>query len=418
MSLQLNSIPRIWKLSEIIPVPKKPSFQTMNDLRPVALTSITMKCFERLVLSVLKMNVQNSLDPFQFAYREKRNVEDAIIIFVNNVLKHLETSHTYARCLFIDFSSAFNTIQPHLMAQKLLSFKCLNNNLIGWLLDFLTQRKQYVRINNTISNIITINTGAPQGCVLSPTLYTMYTNDFRVTKSDTKMLKFADDTAIQGLLSTNDVSYFEEINRFIQWCKTNFLILNVSKTKEIIIDFRLNKNILSPVLMNEQVVEIVNKYKYLGLIIDDKLNWRENCKVLLSRLNQRLYFLRRLRTFNFSSYSLKMFYLSIIESIICFGISCWGSAICNEDKNKINKIIKKASKIIQCELEYFDSLYEKAVHRKCLHILKDQDHPICDNFSLSSRSGRVLQPAARTERYKNSFVPSSVRVHRRVTERR
>ena len=419
MSLKLHTIPRIWKLSEIIPVPKKPSFKIMNDLRPVALTSITMKCFERLVLSVLKSNVQHSLDPFQFAYREKRNVEDAIIIFVNNVLKHIESSQTYARCLFIDFSSAFNTIQPHLLCQKLLSFKSINKTLIGWLLDFLTQRKQYVKINNTISNMITVNTGAPQGCVLSPTLYTMYTNDFRVINSDTKMLKFADDTAIQGLMSTkSDVSYFDEINRFIQWCKTNFLILNVSKTKEIIIDFRLKKNILPPVLMNDQAVEIVDKYKYLGLIIDDKLNWRDNCKILLGRLNQRLYFLRRLRTFNFSPYSLKMFYSSIIESIICFGISCWGCAICIEDRNKINKIIKKASKITKCELDYFDSLYEKAVHRKFMYILKDKTHPICDSFSVSGRSGHVLQPAARTERYKNSFIPSSVRVHRRVTERR
>ena len=84
----------------------------------MALTSITMKCFERLVLSILKMNVQNSLDPFQFAYREKRNVEDAIIIFVNNVLEHLETSLTYARCLFIDFSSAFYSIQPHILIKS------------------------------------------------------------------------------------------------------------------------------------------------------------------------------------------------------------------------------------------------------------------------------------------------------------
>ena len=77
------------------------------------------------------------------------------------------------------------------------------------------------------------------------------------------MLKFADDTAIQGLMSTKtDVSYFDETNRFIQWCKTKILILNVSKKK---------KN-LPPNLMNYQAVEIVNKYKYLWLTIDGMLN--------------------------------------------------------------------------------------------------------------------------------------------------
>ena len=129
MSFRLHTIPRIWKLSEIVHVPKKPRFQIMNDLRPVALTSIIMKCFERLVLSNLKNSIRDSLDPFQFAYREKRNVEDAIIIFVSNVLKHLEGQRKYARCLFIDFSSAFNTIQPHMLTQKLLTYPKINKNM-------------------------------------------------------------------------------------------------------------------------------------------------------------------------------------------------------------------------------------------------------------------------------------------------
>ena len=96
----------------------------------------------------------------------------------------------------------------------------------------------------------------------------MYTNDFRITNADTKILKFADDTSIQGLMSMSDNSYFLEIQRFVDWCQANFLTLNVSKTKEIIIDFRLLKEIHPPVVINEQTVEIVDKYKYLGLVID------------------------------------------------------------------------------------------------------------------------------------------------------
>ena len=178
------------------------------------------------------------------------------------------------------------------------------------------------------------------------------------------------------------------------------------------------KDILPPVLINDQIVEIVNKYKYLGLTIDDKLNWRENSKTLISRLNQRLYFLRRLRSFNFSPNSLKMFYNAIIESIICFGISSWGSSICFEDKRNINRIIKKASKLTKTKHDDLDCLYKKACHKKLITIIVDESHPLCGSFTRSSRSGHLLQPAARTERYKNSFVPSSVRVHRDVTDRR
>ena len=329
--------------------------------------------------------------------------------------QHLEGSRKYARCLFIDFSSAFNTIQPHVLIQKLLKYENINKNLIGWILNFLTKRSQYVKLNKTFSNLIFLSTGAPQGCVLSPTLYTMYTNDFRITNADTKILKFADDTSIQGLMSLSDNSYFLNIQRFVEWCHANFLTLNVSKTKKIIIDFRLLKEIPPPVIINEQSVEIVDKYKYLGLVIDFKLNWNEHVNILIKRLNQRLYFLRRLRSFNFSSNSLKMFYLSIIESIICFGISCWGNSITSNDKNRINKIIKKAAKITNNELCCFQELYQKCCYKKFKIICEDPTHPIYPSFIRSSRSGRFLQPAARTERYGNSFVCSSVRISRELT---
>ena len=253
---------------------------------------------------------------------------------------------------------------------------------------------------------------------MSPTLYTMYTNDFKTIHTDTKLLKFADDTVIQGLMSLSDSSYFLEISRFVDWCKENFLILNVSKTKEIIIDFRIFREPLPPVVINNQNVENVNKYKYLGLMIDDHLNWHEHINILIKRLNQRLYFLRRLRSFNFSTESLKMFYNSTLESIICFGISIWGCSISNKDKSRIEKIIRKSSKIINCNLNTLDFLYKKYCFNKFSMITKDESHPLFNTFSKSSRSGHFIQPSARTERYRNSFVPSSVRVCRELTERR
>ena len=82
----------------------------MNDFRPVALTSIAMKCFERIILNNLLYNVNHLLDPYQFAYRARRGVEDAKLCILNSVYKHLELPKSYVRILFVDFSSAFNTI--------------------------------------------------------------------------------------------------------------------------------------------------------------------------------------------------------------------------------------------------------------------------------------------------------------------
>ena len=168
--------PATWKCSELIPVPKKERVCELNDLRPVALTSLVMKCMEKIVLGKLRQWFNLVQDPLQFAYREGRSVDDAILVFVDNIYKHLDKNRTFCRILFVDFSSAFNTIQPSILLEKLKDMN-VNTHLISWIGNFLTNRTQYVKINNTKSSVITTNVGAPQGSVLSPALFTLYTND-------------------------------------------------------------------------------------------------------------------------------------------------------------------------------------------------------------------------------------------------
>ncbi|KAK3557297.1 hypothetical protein QTP70_026681, partial [Hemibagrus guttatus] len=144
------------------PVPKKSSVSCLNDYRPVALTPIIMKCFERLVMSRIKNLLPLSLDHMQFAYRPNCSTDDAIITTLHLALTHLDNKDTYVQMLFIDFSSAFNTIIPQHLTEK-LSLLSINNSLCNWILDFLTRRPQSVRIGNSISSTTTLNTGAPQG---------------------------------------------------------------------------------------------------------------------------------------------------------------------------------------------------------------------------------------------------------------
>ncbi len=91
---------------------KKTPVSCLNDYRPIALTPIIMKCFERLVMHNIKTSLPNTLDPLQFAYRPNRSTDDAISSTLHLALTHLENKDSYVRMLFIDFSSAFNTIIP------------------------------------------------------------------------------------------------------------------------------------------------------------------------------------------------------------------------------------------------------------------------------------------------------------------
>lgn len=146
-SLQKQHVPNLWKDAVVIPVPKCSGPKTINDFRPVALTSVLMKIFEKLVRSEILRQTEHALDPLQFAYRPHRGVEDATVTLLNLLFRHLDGNGTHSRLLFVDFSSAFNTIQPHILTRRLLEQFDLSNNLVGWILDSLTNRTQRVRVN-------------------------------------------------------------------------------------------------------------------------------------------------------------------------------------------------------------------------------------------------------------------------------
>ena len=123
--------------------------------------------------------------------------------------------------LLIDFSSAFNAIIPFKLFDK-LTMLTVHPIICQWILDFLLHRSHSVRVNGSISSPVIINTGAPQGCVLSPV----------------RLITFSDDATLIGCIeNVYETAYREEVQRMIDWCVKNNLVLNVSKTCEMTIDF-------------------------------------------------------------------------------------------------------------------------------------------------------------------------------------
>ncbi|KAL0165647.1 hypothetical protein M9458_037491, partial [Cirrhinus mrigala] len=161
------------------------------------------------------------LDPLHFTYQTNSSVDDAVNMVQYYILQHLDKPGTYARILFVDFSSAFNTVIPDTFLNKLTQLS-VPTAICQWITSFLTDRQQLVRLGKLTFNI---STGAPQGCILSP-LFFLYTNDCTSKDPSVKLLKFADDTTVIDHIQDDD--------------HHNDLELKMLKTVEMIVDFRRN----------------------------------------------------------------------------------------------------------------------------------------------------------------------------------
>ena len=407
-SLAESIVPPCLKSSIIVPLPKKPHISSPNDYRPVALTPVVMKCFEKLVRGHITSLLPKSLDPHQFAYREKRSTEDAIATALHTALSHLEQQGSYVRMLFVDYSSAFNTILPHKLMNKLVNLGIPHPTCM-WINSFLTCRTQRVRVGHHTSTALSLSTGSPQGCVLSPLLYNLYTHDCIPTHHNNILVKFADDTTVVGLISGADESaYRNEVEHLAVWCGENNLLLNTAKTKELVIDYRRKKTDITPLIINGDCVEQVSDFRFLGVHLEEGLTWSVNSVKVGKKAQQRLHFLRVLRKNNISQRLLVSFYTCTIESILTYCICVWFTSCTVEQKKALQRVINTAQRIVGCPLASLEALHNARCAKKAQSIVKDTFHPGHSLFELLPSGRRYRTIKSRTNRLKNSFYPTAV----------
>ena len=217
---------------------------------------------------------------------------------------HLDdNSKNFARCLFIDFTSAFNTISPTILTHLLTDTE-LHGNIINLVYSFMTNRSQCVVTDVGMSSSRSTSVGSPQGCVLSPVLFSLYIQHMPTPNHGSyHLIKYADDTILLELMNNNVPSTLPSAAiELVDWFQRNELVLNVGKTKELIFSNARDNPICDNLMINGTSVEQVESFTYLGTVVDSKLNFKSNTEAVVKKARKRLFiaiFFPRVILYNF-----------------------------------------------------------------------------------------------------------------------
>jgi hypothetical protein len=415
-SLGGGKIPEGWRDIKITPLPKANTLPV--KYRPIANTSVLLKITESCLLNKIRSNLNSAEDPLQFAYKPKRSTLDAVATLIHQINSSLDSGNTVYKCLFLDYSSAFNTI-PRESIISTMETREVPKWAIHWLIDYFTNRTQHVQVGSRCSSSMVNNCGVLQGAVLSPFLFACYVDSLR--SSECVMLKYADDITLGHPAKSAEQCRIidENVQNVITWSNSHGLILNRTKCVEMLMHLRklpFPENIngfTHHAQISDEPLDRVDSIKYLGVLISSDLTWSEHVNNLFTKCRKLTFYIKRLRTYRVPNTVIWRFVDSCVLPLILYCSPVIFPSLLKKDFILLRRLFKMISRVSGIQYSSLCDVVIKrhfiACRRLANNVLSDIQHPLHNSLS-ASRSQRPLRSnfrllSARTTSYKNSIIP-------------
>ena len=417
-----------WRAGDITSISKSGTPGSCpSDYRPISITPILSKLFERLLAKRLNNYAENNnLFPCQqFGFRKGLGACDAALTISNKVQKALDAG-SEARMVGLDFSAAFDRVNHKALIHK-LKLLGIGGQFLNILIEFLSNRKQRVVVDGHQGEWRNVISGVPQGSVLGPLLFILYTQDMWMGLEN-QLVAYADDaTLIADIPSPRQrESVSESLNRDLakihNWCSLWGMKLNPSKTQSMIVSRSRTINPSHPDLyINNVILDTCSSFKILGIMFDSKFTFEQHIRSISSSVAQKIGLLRKSFKIFGEPSVLKKCFNSFILPCLEYCAPAWSSAAASHLKLLDRNV--RACKFLIPDLN-IDLWHRRSVSTLCMlyKIYHNSDHPLNRELPNLFRPARVTRSALdsngiaftirryNTEQYSRCFIPATTRL--------